>query len=254
MPKLERIRVEQVVRLMVDMIETPVKCCEIIAEDVEGAKILEGSPGLGLIGNIIGWLLVEELKMREIGYIDSKYFPPLAVLYKGVAIHPFRIYEGEGIVLFLSDFIVPANVTYDMTDVIVDWMVKNKAKELVTFSSIPVKEKTAGIAGAANSEEALKRVGDLEIPIMPFGNINGLPGTLLTRTMQRNIPSSCLFAEILSPYPDPRAAAVVVDVLNRMLGLKVNAEPLLKEAEEIESRLKELAKTVQGEPESPIYM
>lgn len=49
--------------------------------------------------------------MREIGYIDSKYFPPLAVLYKGVAIHPFRIYEGDGIVLFLSDFILPPAVS-----------------------------------------------------------------------------------------------------------------------------------------------
>lgn len=89
------------------MIETKTECCTIYSEDVEDAVVLEGSPGVGLIGNIVGWLLVEDLKMREIGYIDSKYFPPLAVLYRGVAIHPFRIYEGEGIVLFLSDFILP---------------------------------------------------------------------------------------------------------------------------------------------------
>jgi uncharacterized protein len=39
-----------------------------------------------------------------------------------------------------------------------------------------------------------------------------------------------------------------------MLGTKVNAEPLVKEAEEIEARLQELAQTVQGETESPAYM
>ncbi len=126
---------------MVEMVETDVKCCKIISEDVKDAVVLEGSPELGLIGNILGWLLVEELKMKQIGYIDSKDFPPLAVLYKGIAIHPFRIYSTDGIVLFLSDFIVPPAVSYDMSNAIVDWMEKNNSKELITFNSMVVMEK-----------------------------------------------------------------------------------------------------------------
>ena len=241
---------------MVDMVETEYECCKIISKNVEDAIVLEGSPELGLIGNILGWLLVEELNMEEIGYIDSKYFPPLAVLYKGKAIHPFRIYATEGIVLFLSDFIIPQNVAFDMTNGIVDWMERNNSKEIITFNSIVVREKGQGAAGAANSDEALERLGKLDLPILPFGNISGLSGTLLTRSMMKGIPGSCLFAEITSPYPDPRAAADVANVLNKMLGKNINAEPLIKEAEEIENRLKELAQTVQGqsETESPAYM
>ncbi len=239
---------------MVDMVETEVECCKIISKDIKDAIVLEGSPELGLIGNILGWLLVEELKMEEIGYIDSKYFPPLAVLYKGKAIHPFRIYGTEGIVLFLSDFIIPPNVSYDMTNAIVDWMERNNSKEIITFNSIVVREKTQGVAGAANSDESLERLGKLDLPILPFGNITGLSGTLLTKSMQKGISGSCLFAEVLSPYPDPRAAAEVIKVLNKMLGTDVNPEPLIKEAEEIEARLQELAQTVQGESESPAYM
>ena len=233
---------------------TKTECCTIKSEDIEDAVVLEGSPGVGLIGNIIGWLLVEDLKMKEIGYIESKYFPPLAVLYKGVAIHPFRIYEGEGIVLFLSDFIVPPNVVYDMTGAIVDWMDKNNSKELITFNSMVVREKSQATAAAGNTEEATNRLEDMGLPILPFGNINGLSGTLLTQCASKNIPASCLFAEILNPYPDPRAAAGVVDVLNKMLDTTIDPEPLLQEAQEIESRLKKLAETVQSEPESPIYM
>jgi len=241
---------------MVDMVETEYECCKIISKNVKDAIVLEGSPELGLIGNILGWLLVEELKMEEIGYIDSKYFPPLAVLYKGKAIHPFRIYATEGIVLFLSDFIIPPNVAFDMTNGIVDWMERNNSKEIITFNSIVVREKSQGAAGAANSDEALERLGKLDLPILPFGNISGLSGTLLTRSMMKGIPGSCLFAEITSPYPDPRAAANVTNILNKMLGTNINAEPLIKEAEEIENRLKELAQTVQGqgETESPAYM
>jgi uncharacterized protein len=240
---------------MVKMVETEVECCKIVSEDVKDAIVLEGSPELGLIGNILGWLLVEELKMKQIGYIDSKEFPPLAVLYKGIAIHPFRVYSTDGIVLFLSDFIIPPNVSYDMSNAIVDWMERNNSKGLITFNSMVVMEKTGSVAGAANSEDALKKLGDLDLPILPFGNINGLSGSLLTKTAIKNIPASCLFAEVLNQYPDPRAAASLVNVLNKMLNIDVNAQPLLKEADEIEERLKELAKRVQkeNEPESPIY-
>lgn len=237
------------------MVETEVECCKIISEDVKDAIILEGSPELGLIGNILGWLLVEELNMKQIGYIDSKYFPPLAVLYKGMAIHPFRIYSTDGIVMFLSDFIIPPEVTYDMANAIIDWAEKNNSKEIITFNSIVVREKTGGIAGAANSEEELKHLGKMEIPILPFGNINGISGTLLTRSKIRNIPATCLFAEVLNQYPDPRAAASLIDILNKMLNTKINAEPLIKEAEDIEARLKELANTVQeGQETSSAYM
>ena len=240
---------------MVKMVETEVECCKIVSEDVKDAIVLEGSPELGLIGNILGWLLVEELKMKQIGYIDSKEFPPLAVLYKGIAIHPFRVYSTDGIVLFLSDFIIPPNVSYDMSNAIVDWMERNNSKGLITFNSMVVMEKTGSVAGTANSEDALKKLGDLDLPILPFGNINGLSGSLLTKTAIKNIPASCLFAEVLNQYPDPRAAASLVNVLNKMLNIDVNAQPLLKEADEIEERLKELAKRVQkeNEPESPIY-
>lgn len=159
---------------MVDMVETSVECCKIISEDVKDAIVLEGSPELGLIGNILGWLLVEELNMEQIGYIDSKEFPPLAVLYKGVAIHPFRIYSKDGIVLFLSDFIIPPNVSYDMSNAIVNWMERNNSKGLITFNSMVVMEKTDTVAAAANSEEALKYLDRYDLPILPFGNINGL--------------------------------------------------------------------------------
>lgn len=236
------------------MVETKTECCTILSEEIKEAVVIEASPGVGLIGNILGWLLVEDLKMREIGYIDSKYFPPLAVLYKGVAIHPFRIYEGEGIVMFLSDFIVPPNVVYDMTNAIVDWMQKNNSKELITFNSLMVREKSHRVSGAGNSKELSKKLAEMEVPVIPFGNINGISGTLLTRCASKDIPATCLFAEVLNQYPDPRAAAEVIEVLNKMLDKDIDAEPLLKEAQEIESRLKKLAESVQVEPESPIYM
>ncbi|MDR2967952.1 MAG: proteasome assembly chaperone family protein [Methanobacteriaceae archaeon] len=235
-------------------IETKTECCRIVSENIEDAIVLEGSPGAGLIGNIVGWLLVDDLKMREIGYIESKYFPPLAVLYKGLTLHPFRIYEGEGLVLFLSDFIVPQNVVFDMTNVIVDWMDKNNSKELVTFNSAIVREKMYPAAAVANSTEALNKLKGKNIPILEMGNLNGISGTLLTKTAMKNIPGTCILAQTLTQYPDPRAAAEVVQNLNKLIDINIDYEPLLQEAENIESRLKKLAEEVKKESHPPIYI
>ena len=236
------------------IVETKTDCCKIVSEDIEDAIVLEGSPNAGLIGNIIGWLLVDNLKMREIGYIESKHFPPLAVLYKGIALHPFRIYEGEGLVLFLSDFIVPQEVVFDMTNVIVDWMDKNNSKELLTFNSARVREKMNPAGAVANSTEALDKLKEKDLPIMQMGNINGISGTLLTQSAQKNIPATCILAETLTQYPDPRAAAEAVQGLNKLLDMDIDYEPLLKEAQDIESRLQKLAEEVTKDPQPPIYM
>lgn len=234
--------------------ETKTDSCKIVSEDIEDAIILEGSPGAGLIGNIIGWLLVDTLKMREIGYIESKYFPPLAVLYKGLALHPFRIYEGNGLVLFLSDFIVPQEVVFDMSNAIVDWMDKNNSKELITFNSGIVREKKNPAGAVANSTPALDKLKEKDFPIMQVGNIHGISGTLLTQAAQKNIPATCILAETLTQYPDPRAASEVVQGLNKLLDLDIDYKPLIQEAEEIESRLQKLAEDVKNDPQPPIYM
>jgi len=236
------------------IVETKTDCCKIASENIEDAIILEGSPGVGLIGNIVGWLLVDNLKMREIGYIESKYFPPLAVLYHGVTLHPFRIYEGEGLVLFLSDFIVPPNVVFDMTKAIVDWMDKNNSKEVITFNSAIVREKINPAAAVANSKESLDKLKEKNIPILKMGNLNGISGTLLTQAAIKNIPGTCILAETLTQYPDPRAAAEVVQSLNTLIDIDIDYKPLLQEAENIESRLKKLAEEVKKEPQPPMYI
>jgi len=236
------------------IVETKTDCCKIVSENIEDAIILEGSPGAGLIGNIVGWLLVDNLKMREIGYIESKYFPPLAVLYKGLTLHPFRIYEGDGLVLFLSDFIVPQKIVFDMTNAIVDWMDKNNSKELITFNSAIVREKINPAAAVANSTESLDKLKNKNIPILQMGNLNGISGTLLTQSAKKNIPGTCILAETLTQYPDPRAAAEVVQSLNKIIDFDIDYNPLIQEAEDIEARLKKLAEEVKKDPQPPIYI
>jgi uncharacterized protein len=46
---------------------------------LENPIIVEGFPGIGLVGNIASQHLIDELDMEYIGSMESKYFPPIAV-------------------------------------------------------------------------------------------------------------------------------------------------------------------------------
>jgi len=44
--------------------------------------LIEGFPGIGLVGNIASQQIIDELEMTYIGSIDSRYFPPIAIHMK----------------------------------------------------------------------------------------------------------------------------------------------------------------------------
>ena len=131
-------------------------------------------------------------------------------------------------------------------------MDKNNSKEIITFNSAIVREKRNPATAVANSTESLNKLKDKNIPILKMGNLNGISGTLLTQTAIKNIPGTCILAETLTQYPDPRAAAEVVQSLNKLID--IDYEPLVQEAENIESRLKKLAEEFKKEPQPPIYI
>lgn len=228
--------------------------CKIIAEDVKNATVIECSPDVGLMGNIMGWLMVEELKMEEIGYMDSEFFPPLAVIRNGLSLKPSRVYKKNDIVLFLSDFSIPQPIMYDMTKSMVDWMEKNNTKKFFTFNSILTQKKTGTILAIANNDNSMEKLKRYNLEPLFAGSLNGLSGTLLTQAAEKNIPGICILAETLNNYPDPRAAASIVDVFNEILDINIDNTQLLKEAELIEARLKKLADQVSKEPDTAMYM
>ena len=62
---------------------------------VKNPVLIEGFPGIGLVGNIASQYIVNELNMTYLGAMSSRFFPPLAVLLGGIVNMPVRIYEKE---------------------------------------------------------------------------------------------------------------------------------------------------------------
>ena len=52
---------------------------------IKGYKLIEGFPGIGLVGPMTISYMIDKLKMEYCGYIDSDKFPPIISIHEGKA-------------------------------------------------------------------------------------------------------------------------------------------------------------------------
>ena len=66
-----------------------------------------------------------------------------------------------------------------------------------------------------------------------------MSGVLLGEGRRRKLNMMCIMAEAIGGIPDARAAARVIEKLNKLLpAMELDTEPLLEEAERIEAQIK----------------
>ncbi len=219
----------------------------IINEPIKSKNpiVIEGFPGIGLVGNITCQHVIEELEMKYIGSIDSRYFPPLAVLFNGIIFMPVRIYEAakKDIVVVISDIPIHPTASYDISKALVDWMQKINAANIVSIAGIATTTGERRVFGGATNNEMLEKIKD-KTEIFQVGTISGISGSIMTECFLRNLPAVSLLGETPGPNPDPRAAVEVIKVINKIFDLSINTEKLLSQAEQIELELSKLAEQV----------
>ncbi|MBU4374006.1 MAG: proteasome assembly chaperone family protein [Euryarchaeota archaeon] len=215
--------------------------------------VIVGFPGIGLVGNIACQHIIEELGMKYMGSIDSRYFPPLAVLFNGIVYLPVRIYESakKEVVAIISDIPIHPMASYDISKVLADWIQSINAKNIVSIAGIATATGERRVFGGATNSELLKKIKD-KTEIFQVGTISGISGSIMTESYLRGLPAVSLLGETPGPNPDPRAAVEVIKVLNNIFGLDINTDKLLSQAEQIELELSKLAEQVKISETSPL--
>lgn len=217
---------------------------------LENPVIVEGFPGIGLVGNIAGQHLIDELDMEYIGSIESKYFPPIAVLFNGIINMPVRIYESKeyNILTVISDIPIHPTISYEVSKVLMEWAQSINVKEIVSIAGIATMSSEEKVFGAATDDDMLNRIKDY-VEIFQVGTISGISGSVMTECFMRNVPAISLLGETNSPNPDPRAAASVINILNQIYDLPIDIDNLIEQAEQIEIELQKLAEQVKTSEE-----
>jgi uncharacterized protein len=232
------------------------KKSKIVIEDFsteirEGATIILGFAGIGLIGPIISNTLIDQIPdIKEIGFITSEYLPPIAIFYQGVLKHPFRLLYSPQYNLIVGVCEVPFQVSAaysDMAKTICNWGLSEEvmAKEVVIFQGIPQKgiidDYPVYFAAESDMIEKLKGFG---IEKVEKGIIVGPEATILNEALTNKLCAYALFTPVLE-IPTPEGAAAVIEVLNQIYSLDIDTSKLIEEGKEIKAKMLELAQKAQ---------
>lgn len=205
----------------------------------KNVTIIEGFPGFGLIGTIATEYLIENLKAELIGEFEYTDLPATAAIHKGKLVKPMAVFYAKKYNLVILHTIL--NVKgheWKIAEAITDLIKKTKAKEIISLE---------GVASMMSDTDEHKIYSFGSKKLQALGQpihesvIVGVTAALMLK--HENV--SCIFAGTNSQLPDSKAAAKVIEVLDKHLGLAVDTKPLLKQAEEFETKLKGLMKNTQ---------
>nr|WP_321351624.1 proteasome assembly chaperone family protein [uncultured Methanoregula sp.] len=217
-----------------------------------GAAVLMGFPGSGLVGTIALQYLVDQMEFELIGSMTSKFFPPLAMMNRGLINDPVRVYarndETCNIAAIVADIPIAPMICYEISNGILEWVAQYQPKEVLTIAGIITNEPEKRVFGVATTPEALTRI-EPHTMVLPIGSISGIASSILTECKVRNIPAVGLLGETVNA-PDPRASAATIEVLNKMYNLSLDIQPLIDQAVEIEQSMGKLAEEVQQSAEA----
>lgn len=221
--------------------EVEVKFVEYTPQNFKGYTLIEGFPGMGLVGTIAAKYLVEKTKFDYVGYLDSNIFMPIIRIHNGVPVRPARIYANKKlkIAVLISEQVIGKQFVDLVAQRTVEWVKAKGFKEVVSLSGVhatggtPKREVIYGIASNEESKTLLKRYGLTEIE---EGITTGITALILLELKRSKVKAISILGNV-QLSADYKAAAEVLKKLNKVLGLKLNVEPLLSEAREIEKQL-----------------
>lgn len=220
------------------------------AVGVEGATLVEGFPGVGLVGKIAADHLVDTFGMTEYASVHCQGFPEIAVYREGdqQLKPPVRLYADEqrDLLVLQSDAPVSASAADEFATCLTGWLADNDVTPIY-LSGMPTKrEGTASMYGVGTgSGETLLSEADIGPPTID-GAVTGPTGALLHVAQREGLDSVGLVVEADKQFPDPAAARVVLrDGVNELVGLDVDTEALVEHAEEISEAKADLAAQMQ---------
>jgi uncharacterized protein len=222
--------------------------------------LVEGLPGVGLVGKIAADHLVDSLDMTYYAGVESEGLPEVAV-YGGNTRDvkpPVRLYaDGKRDLLVLqSDVPVSRTAAVGFADGFTDWVAENDCLPLY-LSGMPNEDYDAtdvpDLYGVASgSAGGLLDEQGIDVP-PEAGLVGGPAGALLNRAADRNLDAIGLIAESDPQFPDPVSARrVITDGIEPIAGVEVDTDELVEKAEEIRDQKEKLARRMQqvGEEES----
>ena len=237
------------------------KIVEVSPIKLKNPVLIEGFPGVGMIGTIAAMHLVKEWDMELVGYIDSDEFPPICTIHNEQPLPAARIYQSKKyntLVLF-SEFVIPISAVNDVANEIILWGEDRKLSAIISLGGVglsSIKEEVFGIASTEGLKHELK---DIKVTVVKEGVTTGVTGLVLANAYIRKFPAAAILTSNKNLSINLVGAAKVLDKLSDLLNIPINTNKLQKEGEELEEKIKQMLKETKDvkkayeQIQSPMY-
>lgn len=216
--------------------------------DLKGATIIDGFPSVGLVSTITANYLIDVLELQQVGIMDSKFFPTVSIVRNGVPLYPVRIYAGKGVCVFISEFQPAPKLIRPIAEAILAFAKRKGAKTIISPEGLVLDQEGEGeqevqVYALGSTPGTRELLANHKIEQFGNGIITGVSGVLLNLGKKENLDAISILAEANPNYPDARAAAKVIEAIDKLLPhLKIDVKPLYTEAENIEKTLRMMQK------------
>ena len=227
---------------------------ETLKPDLKDPVLVEGLPGMGMVGRIAVRFLIKQFGAVRFAELYSPHFPYYVLVNKKGSVRLLRCEffscknpAGDNDLVFLVGDSQAQTIEgqYEVTDAILDYSVKLGVKTIVTIGGYRQEaDEAPRVVAVSTSSELLEKALSAKAVASPSGNpIVGTAGLLLGLAKLRGVDALCLLGETRGYLPDPVAAKSILEVLERMLGLKVDYAGLdvqIEKSKEIASKMREI--------------
>jgi len=219
--------------------------------DLDSPFVVEGMPGVGLVGQIIVDHLDDSFGMSYHAVVDCDSLPQVAIFEGGVhgVRPPVRLHADEenDLVVLKSDVPVSPNAE-GFANCLLGWMEEVDATPLFV-SGLPQRAEGVPSLYGVSTGDGDDLLSDIEAPDSG-GVVSGPTGALLKEAGDREMDAVGLIVEADPQFPDPAASRVVVEKgVAPITGVDVDTSALVEKSEEIMEKKEELAKKMQAEEE-----
>ena len=212
--------------------------------------LVEGLPGVGLVGKIATDHLIQTLEMEYYGAVHCDGLAQVAVYEQGERTlrPPVRIYADEtrDLLALQSDIPVSPSSAPHFADCLVGFFEENNVLPLCLSGLPQQKEGAAKLYGVGTGVGA-DRLEALDIvPPAESGLISGPTGALLAEAGEQNLDTVGLIVQANAKFPDPEAARILlVEGIEPLADIEIETDLLVEQAEEIATAREQLAKRMQ---------
>ena len=207
-----------------------------------------GFTGVGLVGTIVANELIDQLKMKQIGYVLSEDLPPITLFYEGVLQHPFRLYYSKEYNIIVSICEVPFNPgSYiDLSRTLMDWALHHEIQDVICLQGMADESYQLSdnkpLVYAAAEKEILDKILTQGVIRPPSGVLLGAEAAMLNETLNNNLNGAVFLTPANPQFPNPEGAALIMEKIAQIYKFPIKLDNLLKQSAEIKQKLAQLAR------------